>query len=73
MSIFDCTGNCFNTQYYIDLINKKIVFHDVSLINTVEDEFQLIIDSKRKKLHCDVCYERSKMCLWYAYELLSTF
>ena len=70
-----CTGNCFNTQYYLNLIKEAMLDAvaaecNISEANIVENELQKIAQSKYTRHHCTICYERSTRCLWFAYEQL---
>jgi hypothetical protein len=69
-SINDCTGHCFNTDYYLTLIKDKIALYTISEANVVENELQNITLAKRMGHHCTSCYDRSTQCLWFAYQLL---
>jgi len=71
----NCTGNCFTTAFYIDLIKealKDIVQTEnrISEANIVEDELQKITQSKKKHEHCYRCYENAERALWFAYQQL---
>ena len=70
-----CTGNCFTSAFYIDLIRdslKDVIQTEncISEEDIVEDILQKIARSKRKHEHCDRCYEESERALWFAYQQL---
>jgi len=69
-AITKCTGHCFNTDYYLDLIHDKLALHDISDVDAVEDEIRKMAKETRMGNHCTICCERSTQCLWYAYQLL---
>jgi hypothetical protein len=69
-SVTTCTGHCFTTDYYIDLIKNKIALHDISDVDAMEDEIRKLAKETRMGYHCNRCYERSTQCIWYAYTLL---
>lgn len=67
----NCTGNCFNTAFYINIIKEEMNFeNNKSEANIVEDELQKIVQSKKNNEHCDICYENSIRALWFAYQQL---
>jgi len=68
-----CTGNCFSTGYYVQVIKDIIQLHDISEVDAVEDELRKLAKLTREGKHCPPCYERSSRCLWFAYELLRDF
>lgn len=68
-----CTGHCFTTEYYMQIIKDIIQLHDISEVDAVEDEIRKLAKLTREGKHCQRCYERSSQCLWFANELLKDF